>query len=262
VNEGRPNIVDLIKTGKYQAILIDPDNGAGIIPLVHEAAKAHIKVGAWNQPIGSNFTTPNPTVAGVTTQVMFPVNTNGIEMGNLTVKACTASHYNPCNVAFLYFAQGSTYDTAIVKGFLSVTKSHSSIKVVGGANTDATRQGGLAAAQTLLQGNPNIDVMIGTSQAAEGAIAAVSGAHVGHKIYLLGESLSRQGAADVKAGTLYGGSQALGNLEGSLALIQLVFALEKLPYKKGIDPDFYTHSPCALGVTQANVSECTFAFNG
>ncbi len=253
---------DVISSGKYQAILINPDDGAGIIPLVHKAAAAHILVGAWNQPIGSNYSSPMPTVAGVTTQVMFPIFPNGVVMGNLTLKACAASHFSPCNVAFLYYSKGSTYDTAIVNGFLSVTKGHSSIKVVGGANTSATRQGGLTATQTLLQGNPQIDVMIGTSQAAEGAIPAVAAAHVGHKVYLLGESLTRQGADDVKAGTLYGGSQAMANEEGSLALIQLVKALNKQPYQKGINPDAYLHSPCLNGVTKANVSKCTFVFNG
>jgi ribose transport system substrate-binding protein len=253
---------DVITSGKYQAILMDPDDGPGIISLVHQAAAAHILVGAWNQPIGSNETTPVPTIAGVTTQVMFPVEPNGVVMGQLTLKACAAGNFNPCNVAFLYYSEGSTYDTAIVDGFESATKSDSSIKVVGGANTEATRQGGLTAAQTLLQGNPNIDVMIGTSQAAEGAIAAVSGANVGHNVYLLGESLTRQGAADVKAGTLYGGSQAMANEEGSLALIQLVKALNKQHYQKGIDPDAYLHSPCLHGVTQSNVSSCTFVFNG
>jgi ribose transport system substrate-binding protein len=253
---------DVITSGKYQAILMDPDDGPGLVSLVHQAAAAHILVGAWNQPIGSNVTTPTPTVAGVTTQVMFPIEPNGVVMGDLTLKACAASDFNPCNVAFLYYSEGSTYDTAIVQGFDSATKGNSSIKVVGGANTDATRQGGLTAAQTLLQGNPNIDVMIGTSQAAEGAIPAVAAANVGHKVYLLGESLTRQGAADVKAGTLYGGSQAMANEEGSLALIQLVKALDKEPYQKGIDPDSYLHSPCLHGVIQSNVSECSFVFNG
>ncbi len=253
---------DVITSGKYQAILINPDDGAGIIPLVKQAAAAHIKVGAWNQVIGSNYSSPMPTVPGVTTQVMFPVNTNGIVMGNLTKQACAQGHFNPCSVAFLYFEKGSTYDTAIVNGFTSVTKSVSSIQVVGGANTLATRQGGYTAAQTLLQGNPKIDVMIGTSQAAEGAIAAVQAANVGHKVYLLGESLTRQGAADVQNGTLFGGSQAMGGTEGSLALIQLVYALNKLPYAKGINPDTYLHSACATGVTAANVSECSFQFNG
>jgi hypothetical protein len=54
----------------------------------------------------------------------------------------------------------------------------------------------------------------------------------------------------------------MANEEGSLALIQLVKALDKEPYQKGIDPDSYLHSPCLHGVIQSNVSECSFVFNG
>jgi ribose transport system substrate-binding protein len=251
-----------ITSGKYQGILINPDNGPGITSLVQQAAKAGIKVGAWNQPIGADLSTPKPTVPGVTTQVMFPVRNHGIVMGHLAEQACAKGKFKPCDVAILYYLKGSTYDTAVDAGFESVVAHDPSIKVVDGANTQATRQGGLQGAQTILTAHPSVDVMFGTSQAVEGAVPAVAGAHLSHKFYLLGEALSRQGAAMVANGQLFGGSQSMADQEGRLALVELTKALSGQPYLKGVDPDSYLHSPCANGVTKANVHKCTFAFNG
>lgn len=252
----------VISSGKFQGVLIDPVDGAGIVSVVSQAAAAKILVGAWNQPIGSDYQTPDPTVKGVVTQAMFPVYNHGLVMGTLTKQACALAKANPCDVADLYFEKGSTYDTAVLAGFEAVVGSDKSIRIVDGANTDATRQGGLSAAQTILTAYPDINVMFGTSQAAEGAVQAVAAAHLSHHVYLLGEALTRQGAAMVADGQLFGGSQAMAGQEGSLALEELVNALSGKPYLKGVDPDIYLHSPCANGVTKANVGECTFDFNG
>ena len=251
-----------ITSGHYQGVLIDPVDGAGIIPLVKQAAAAHIKVAAWNQPIGSDYTTPNPTATGVSNQAMFPVFDNGVVMGKLTQEACAEAKANPCRVADLYFQKGSTYDTAVLSGYDSVVGQDKAISLVDGADTQATRQGGLTAAQTILTAHPDINVMFGTSQAVEGAVQAVAAAHTSQHVYLIGEALTRQGAAMVASGQLFGGSQAMAGQEGSLALQQLTNALAGMPYQAGINPDVYLHSPCASGVTKANVSQCSFDFNG
>lgn len=251
-----------ITSGQYQGILIDPVNGPGLVTLVKQAAAAHVLVAAWNQPIGSDLTTPNPSVTGVTNQAMFPVNTNGVVMGTLTKQACALAKANPCQVADLYFQKGSTYDTGILAGFNSVVGSDPSIKIVAGGDTMATRQGGLSVAQTVLTGHPGVTVMFGTSQAVEGAVRAVSAAHLSHHVYLIGESLTKQGAQMVTSGQLFGGSQAMAGPEGSLALQQLTRALAGQSFVAGINPDTYLHSPCAEGVTKANVGKCSFDFNG
>lgn len=251
-----------ITSGHYQGILIDPVDGAGIIPLVSQAAAAHIKVGAWNQPIGSNYNTPSPSVPGVTVQVMFPVYNHGLVMGSLTKQACALAKANPCRVADLYFQKGSTYDTAVLNGYNSVVGQDKAIQLVDGADTQATRAGGLTAAQTILTAYPDINVMFGTSQAVEGAAQAVAAVHLSHPVYLIGEALTRQGAAMVASGQMFGGSQAMAGQEGSLALKQLTNALAGEPYQAGLNPDVYLHSPCANGVFKANVSQCNFDFNG
>ena len=251
-----------INSGKYQGIIINPVDGSGIVPLMAEAKKNNVLVPGWNQPIGSDLTSPNPTVDGVTTQVMFPVRNHGLVMGNETKAACAAANAKPCNVAVMYFQKGSAFDTAVYNGFESVVGSDPNIKVVAEADTGATRQGGLTAAQTILQGHPDVNVMWSTSQSIEGAIPAVKAANVGHDVALLGIALTRQGAQAVAAGQIYGGSQSMAGDEGRLALIQLVNALNGLPYEKGLNPDVYLNSPCADGVTKANVAQCKFDFDG
>ena len=251
-----------ITSGKYQGILVDPVNGPGLVPLAAQAKAAGIKVAAWNQPIGSDLTTPNPTVDGVTNQAMFPVFTNGKVIGDLTKQACAEAKANPCKVADLYYQKGSNFDTGILAGYNSALAGDATIQLVAGGDTGATRAGGLSVAQTVLTGHPDINVMFGTSQAVEGAVGAVASANVGHKVYLIGESLTRQGAAMVASGQLYGGSQAMADQEGKVALQELVKAIAGQPFQAGLDPGVYLNSPCVAGVTKANVSQCTFDFDG
>jgi ribose transport system substrate-binding protein len=251
-----------ISSGKYQGIIINPVDGAGIVPLVAEAEKAGVKIAAWNQPIGSDLTTADPTVPGVTSQVMFPVRNHGLVMGDLTLKACAEQKADPCNVAILYFQKGSPFDTAVFDGFKSVVEKDPSVKVIAEADTQATRQGGLAAAQTILAGHPDVNVMFGTSQSVVGALPAVKAANLDHPIALLGIALTRQGAEAVANGELYGGSQSMAGDEGRLALEQLVKALRGESFEAGINPDEYLNSPCKDAVTKENVGQCTFDFDG
>lgn len=249
-----------INSGKYNGILINPLDGSGVVPLVKEAQAKDIKVGAWNQPIGSDFTSATPSVPGVTTQAMLPLSESGRITGELTKQACAEAAVEHCQVAVLYYKKGSTYDTAIMAGFEEAVSDDPRIEVVAGADTEATRQGGLAGAQTILAGNPGIDVMIGTSQAVTGAAPAVAGAQ--QKVYLIGQALTRQGADEVKSGVLFGGTQAMAPEEGKLAFEQLVNAIEGKPFEASVDPGAFLKSDCVDGVTAANVDECSFDFNG
>ncbi|WAM12080.1 sugar ABC transporter substrate-binding protein [Rhodococcus sp. JS3073] len=249
-----------LTSGKYGGVIIDPVDGAGIVSLVKQAKSAGIEVASWNQPIGSDYTTPEPTVDGVTNQAMLPLTESGRISGELTKKACADAKSDPCKVAILYYKKGSTYDTAVMEGFDAAIADSPSIQVVAGADTEATRQGGLAGAQTILTGTPDTDVMVGTSQAVTGAVPAV--ANSAEKVFLIGQALTRQGAEGVRSGDLYGGTQAMAGEEGRLAFEQLVNAMEGKPFISGINPGEYLNSPCLSGVLQSNVEQCSFDFNG
>jgi ribose transport system substrate-binding protein len=249
-----------ITSGKYDGILIDPEDGSGVVPLVAQAKKAGIDVAAWNQPIGSDFSSPEPTVDGVVAQAMLPVEVSGRISGELVKKACAEAAADPCEVAALYYKKGSTYDTAIMKGFSEATADDPSIKVVAEADTGATREGGLAAAQTILTGHPGVDVMIGTSQSVTGAVPAVKDAD--QHVYLIGQALTKEGAQAVADGELFGGTQAMAGEEGKLAFEQLVNAIQGKPVTPAINPGELLKSPCVDGVVASNVQDCSFDFSG
>lgn len=249
-----------ITSGKYQGVLINPVDGSGVVPLVAQAKAANIPVAAWNQPVGSDFSTAEPTVDGVVAQAMLPIQSSGEITGNLVKQACAQLAADPCQVAALYYKKGSTYDTAIMAGVNKAIAGTPSIQMVAGADTEATRQGGLAGAQTILAGNPDIDVMIGTSQAVTGALPAVQEA--GGTILLIGQALTKEGAQAVADGQLFGGTQAMAGEEGKLALQQLVNSVKGQPVTAAINPGEYLNSPCVDGVTAANVKDCTFDFSG
>jgi ribose transport system substrate-binding protein len=249
----------VISSGTYDAILINPVDTSGIIPLVADAAAAGILVGTWNQPIGTDLTNVEPTVDDVTVQVMTPPGQNGAIGGQLAIDACAEADADPCQVALLNFMKGSTFDTAVDDAFFGVVDKVASIEVVTQVDTGATREGGLAAVQTLLTGFPDVDVIVGISQSITGGLQAIE-ASGRDDIRLISQGLTQTGAKEVEDGLVWAGTYAAPVDEGRIALEQIVLALKGEAHESGVDPA--TQSPCAKGVNTKNVTECDFQFDG
>ena len=193
-------IQDAITSGRYQAFVVQANDGNSVIPVLKQAVKAHIAVVAEFTPIGSNYASLKPPIAGVSFVGEAPVH-NGVELGKLGISACKG--VNPCNVAYLEGFKTLPLDnarTAAVKKTLATAKN---VKLVADVEGGYTAAEGLKAAQDVLQAHSDVNVMIGSSQAIEGAVQAVKSAGKLGKIKLIGNGGSCQAVAGVKNGTWF-----------------------------------------------------------
>jgi ribose transport system substrate-binding protein len=193
-------IQDAITTGRYQAFVIQANDGNAVIPAIKQALAAHISVVAEFTPVGSNYGTIKPPLAGMTFVGEAPV-WNGQSLGKLGIAACKG--VDPCNVAYLEGFKSLPLDNARTEAVKKTLAGASNVKLAADVEGGYTQASGLKAAQDVLQAHPDINVMIGSSQAIEGAQQAVKTAGKLGKIKLIGNGGSCQAIAGVRNGTWF-----------------------------------------------------------
>ncbi len=193
-------IEDAITTGRYQAFVIQANDGNAVIPAIKQALKAHIAVVAEFTPVGSNYASIQPPLKGMTFVGESPVH-NGISLGKLGIQACKG--LNPCKVAYLEGFKSLPLDNARTKAVLQTLKSANNVQVVADLEGGYTQASGLKAAQDVLQAHPDVNVIIGSSQAIEGAEQAVKSAGKLGKIKLIGNGGSCQAVKGVLSGAWF-----------------------------------------------------------
>jgi ribose transport system substrate-binding protein len=219
-------------SGQYQAIIVQPIFGTGLIGAVKQAISKGIKVVNMDQELGPNLSTSSPQVAGLSGNVVFVPTNIGTKLGQLTVKACAAKNLNPCNVGYLYDIKASALDVAIRNGFNKVIASHPSIKVVSEGQSFFTPSKALAAVQTMVQGNSSINLIAGSDQGIEGAVQAVDPS----KVVLIGYGGSQAGLKGIAAGKWYGTIVQLPATEGKDAVNCAIQAVKTGKGCGGVDP--------------------------
>jgi ribose transport system substrate-binding protein len=199
-------------SGQFDAIIVQPIFGTGLLTLTKQVIAKKIKVVALDQVLGPNLTTNKVQVPGLAGSVVQVPSDIGVKLGQLVVKACATNNLNPCNVGYLYDIKASALDIAIRKGYLGSIKGHSEIKQVAEGQSFFTPAKGLAAAQTMLQSNPDLNLIVGSDQGIEGAVRVVD-----KKVVLVGYGGSSAARAGILSGRWYGSVWQVPATEGRLA---------------------------------------------
>jgi ribose transport system substrate-binding protein len=186
-----------IASGEYQAFVVQANDGNAVVPVIREAIKAGISVVAEFTPVGSDYSSIKPQVPGMIFVGEPPV-ANGTALGELGVEAC--ADLNPCNVAYLEGNPGLPLDVAREKALEEALKADPNAKLVSKVVGGYTKADGLKAGQNVLQAHPDVNVIIGSSQALAGAEQAVGDAGKTGKVLLIGNGGSHQAVAKVKSG--------------------------------------------------------------
>ena len=238
-----------VSTSKqYNAIIVQPIFGPQLLSTVKAAIKAKIKVVNMDQILGTNPGTAKPPVAGMSGNVVFVQTQIGRKQGGLVVKACAALRASPCKVGYLYSVKVSSLDTAIKKGFDAVTAGHN-IHVDAEGETFYNPANALKAAQTMLQAQPGLNVIVGADQGATGAQQALGG----KKVTLIGYGGGAVGLKAVKSGAWYGTVMQRPATEGKLAMQCAIKAVRTGKGCAGID--VLKNMPNGGVVTKANASK-------
>ncbi len=234
---------------QYNAIIVQPIFGTGLISEVKAAIKKGIKVVNMDQELGPNLASVKPQVKGLSGNVVFVPTNIGTKLGKLVVEACAAKHLNPCNVGYLFDIKASALDVAIRGAFDKAIAGHSNVKVVAEGESFFTAAKGLAAVQTMMQANPNMNLVVGSDQGIEGAVQAVDP----HKVALVGYGGSVAGLKGVADGSCYGTIMQLPASEGRLAVQCAIKAVRTGKGCGGVDP--VDAAPDGGIITKANVSK-------
>jgi ribose transport system substrate-binding protein len=228
---------DAIGSGKYDAIITQPLNGAGLVKGVQDAIAADIAVGNIDQILGADQTTAEAQVEGLSANVAFVPSTLGRKIGELVVKACEDKAANPCNVGYIWSVKEAALDTTLRKAFDEVIAAHPEIKVVADDGVSFyTVAGGLKAAQDMLVAHPDLTVITGADQAISGALTAVTDQGLAEQINLVGYGGGATALQDIKAGTRFGTVMQMPATEGRLGVEQLIEAIRTGTPAPGVDP--------------------------
>lgn len=187
-------VQDQTVKGDAQMYVLLADDSVGMATAAKEAIAKGITVVAAFTPLGPSFDTLEPQVDGLIVVGETPV-ANGKVLAELAIKACGS--LNPCNVAYLEGLKALPLDNARTKSFLStLAAGDPNAKVVADVEGGYTPDQGKKAAQDALQRNPDINVMVGSSQAIIGAESVVDVT----RVKLIGNGSSQEAFAAVNSG--------------------------------------------------------------
>jgi ribose transport system substrate-binding protein len=164
---------DALTTQQYQLFVVQANDGNAVVPAIKQAIGQGVTVVAEFTPVGSKYDTIQPQVPKMIFVGEAPVD-NGHKLGQLGVAACKG--LNPCNVAYLQGFKALPLDNARTDAVMQTLKTASNVKVVASPEGGYTQASGLKATQDVLSAHPNVNVIIGSAQAIEGAQQAVKGA--------------------------------------------------------------------------------------
>jgi ribose transport system substrate-binding protein len=207
-------------SGDYDAIIVQPIFGTGLITGVQDAIAAGKKVVNMDQILGKDLSTDQPQVDGLAGNVVFVPTEIGTKLGKLVTQACQEKSLNPCKVGYLFDIKASALDVAIKKSFDEAVAG-SPVKIVAQGESFFTPAKGLAAAQNMLQAHSDLNLIVGSDQGIEGAIQAIGK----KKVILVGYGGSAAALQGVAAGTWYGDVAQLPASEGRLAALAAIKAV-------------------------------------
>jgi ribose transport system substrate-binding protein len=250
---------DVINSGQYNGIIVQPIFGTGLTSLVAQAIAKGIKVVNMDQILGPDLSTDQPQVKGLSANVTFVPTEIGTKLGDLVVQACKVKGLNPCTVGYLFDIKASALDVAI-NGAFQKAIAGSPVKIAAQGQSFFSPTTGLTAVQTMLQAQPGLNLIVGSDQGIEGGAQALASAHLTGKVILVGYGASAAALAGVKSGAWYADVAQAPASEGREAVQAMVKALQTGTSSGGIDP--VASLPNGGVVTHANVSQFTAEWPG
>jgi ribose transport system substrate-binding protein len=242
-------------SGDYDAIIVQPIFGTGLITGVQDAISAGKKVVNMDQILGKDMSTDQPQVDGLSGNVVFVPTEIGTKLGKLVTQACSEQNLDPCNIGYLYDIKASALDVAIKKSFDEAVAG-SPVKIVAQGESFFTPALGLKAAQNMLQAHPDLNLIVGSDQGIEGAVQALGK----KKVILVGYGGSAAGIQGVAAGKWYGDVAQLPASEGRLAAQAAIKAVRTGAKTGGQNP--VADLPAEGVVTKDNADQFTAEWPG
>ncbi|GAA5045212.1 ribose transport system substrate-binding protein [Thermocatellispora tengchongensis] len=188
-------IQDAVTSKRFDVFIVQANDGAAVVPAVRQAVAAGITVVAEFTPVGTRYDTTESQVPGMLTLLDVPTD-NGRKLGELGVAACQSKKLNPCKVAYLEGFKSLPLDNARTDAAVKALEAAPGVELVARVEGGYTKESGRKAMQDVLQSQPDVNVVIGSSQ----AIAGAEGVAGGKDVLFVGNGGSRQAVRAVQEG--------------------------------------------------------------
>ncbi|WP_242889749.1 sugar ABC transporter substrate-binding protein [Actinomadura litoris] len=192
-------IQDAVTAKRFGVFVVQANDGTAVFPAVRAAVREGIAVVVQFTPVGTRYDTEQPQVPGAVSLVDVPAR-NGRRLGELGAAACASRKAKSCEVAYLEGMKTLPLDNARTQAVVSTLKNSPGVKVLPTVEGGYTKDSGRKAMQDVLQAHPDVQVVLGSSQALLGA----EGVAKGKKILYVGNGASRQAVAAVREGRWFG----------------------------------------------------------
>lgn len=190
-------IQDATVSGAHDMIVLLAADSVGILPAVQDAMDAGITVVASFVNLGDDFDSLEPATEDLVVVAETPTS-NGRALADLAIMACDG--IDPCNVAYLEGLAALPLDNARTQAFIDQLGTAPNTELVAQVEGGYSPDSGQAAAQDVLQANPDVDVMVGATQAIIGAQGVVDTSEVA----LIGNGSSVEAHEGVVSGEWFG----------------------------------------------------------
>ncbi|SHG51261.1 ribose transport system substrate-binding protein [Kaistia soli DSM 19436] len=219
-------VEDIIAGGKFQGIVICPNDSVGIAAAVEEAIKANIKVATTLFPIGPKLDVLEPQVPGLTTTVASNPAIGAKAQADAVVDYCNGK--DPCKVAIIIGQKIYPFDNLRYETYQKVLGEHKNIQIVATVEGNYDPDKSMAGMQDVLQAHKDINVVLSNAdQQLVGAEIALQDAGIDtSKLFLMGGGANQIAIDAIKAGRWSATLAQLPVSEGEYALNGVVDALE------------------------------------
>ena len=229
-------IQDVIASGQYDGMIVQPVYGPAIYDVVGEAIAAGITVVNIDQILGDDFTSGATQLEGLSANVVFVGSILGQKFGEQAVAACASKDLDPCNVAYLHDLKTSAVSIALWDAFQEVTAG-TPVTVVAEGETFWNPAAAQTAVADILTANPNIDAIVTSDQGLQGASLAIEAAGLSMSDFLLvGYGGSVWGQEHVADGSVFSDVLMAPATTGRLGMEALIDALRNGNDHGDVDP--------------------------
>jgi ribose transport system substrate-binding protein len=229
-------IQDVVASGQYDGMIVQPVYGPAIYDAVKAAIDAGITVVNIDQILGDDFTSGATQLEGLSANVVFVGSILGQKFGEQAVAACASQDLDPCNVAYLHDLKTSAVSIALWDAFNEVTAG-TPVTVVAEGETFWNPAAAQTAVADILTGNSNIHAIVTSDQGLQGAALAIEAAGQSLSDYLLvGYGGSVWGQEHVADGTVFSDVLMAPATTGRLGMEALIDALRNGNNHGDIDP--------------------------
>lgn len=238
---------DVVASGKYQAVMILPNDPQLIVPGVQDAISKGLKVAALDYVIGPDpSAVTEPGVEGMSVQIVVDNDSAATASAETAAKACEG--IDPCNVFLLRADKANQFDQVKVDAMMKVIDANPNMQVVAEGEDGFDSAKAAAITRDVLVAHPDINILMGTNdQACTGGQQAAEAAGItfsaetkagGGAIACLGWGAARQAVTEIRDGGWLASVTHVPQTEGADAAEQLIKAVRE---GDGYTPFIKTH---------------------